>query len=51
MKQKQKRPFGVHPADLPENRNKKSPDYLKVKWASEDAKLFAKLLDEKYHGR
>jgi hypothetical protein len=40
------RPFGVHPADLPENKGKRCPDYLKAPWASEQSRLHAKILDE-----
>lgn len=46
MKTKQR----VHPADLPENKKKTYPDYLKCPWASEDARQFARLLDERERG-
>jgi hypothetical protein len=36
-----------HPADMPKNRNQRRPDYLKCEWASNQSRLFAKLLDER----
>ena len=53
MKIKQeKRKEKVHPADLPENKHRTCPDYLKAPWASEQSRLFAKLLDERqFEGR
>jgi hypothetical protein len=45
--EREKKEKRVHPADLPENRHKHCPDYLKAPWASEQSRLFAKLLDER----
>jgi hypothetical protein len=36
-----------HPADMPKNKGKRRPDYLKCEWASEQSRIFARLLDSK----
>lgn len=43
MKDKQR----IHPADLPENKRRRCPDYLKAPWASEQSRIYARILDER----